>query len=81
MTPPFSAVENCQAPGRINRLTTKSNSRVRYLLSDSNIDKWNARLISGKMKTLNATVSGEISALDIPEEGEGIKDPMRMPPS
>lgn len=69
MTPPFSAVDNIQAAGRINRLTTKSGSRIRYLLSDSSVDKWNASLISGKMKTLGAIVSGSVGELDIDSEG------------
>ena len=38
ITPPFSGVDNVQMAGRINRLNTKSNSKIVYLLADTSID-------------------------------------------
>lgn len=75
MTPPFSAVDNIQAAGRINRLTTKSASRIRFLLANTPIDKWNANLISSKMGTLGAAVKGAVGDLDVELE-EGPEDPV-----
>ena len=67
MTPPFSAVENVQAVGRVWRYNTKSRPEVKYLFSDMPVDKWNQAIISTKMKTLEANVQGEVGALQIPE--------------
>jgi superfamily II DNA helicase RecQ len=66
MTPPFSAVENVQAVGRVWRYNTKSQPQVKYLFSDMPVDKWNKQIISTKMQTLEANVKGEVGALKIP---------------
>lgn len=65
MTAPFSAVENVQAIGRVWRLKTKSIPDIRYLFGDTEVDDWNAALISKKMKTLGASVSGQVGRLDV----------------
>ena len=65
ITPPFSGVDNVQMAGRINRLNTKSNSKIVYLLADTSIDEWNKEIIVNKMKTLKAIVKGDIEKLDI----------------
>lgn len=83
MTAPFSAVENVQAAGRIHRLKTKSDSRIRYIFGDVDVDHWNAKLISDKMKTLGATVSGNIRHLEgSPDVGDLVsehKEPYQWP--
>lgn len=60
LTPPFSAVENVQAAGRVWRRTTKSYPKVKYLFGDTDVDEWNSALITKKMQTLGATVAGEM---------------------
>lgn len=65
MTPPFDAVGNVQAAGRQWRLPTKSYPRMIYILSDTDVDEWNASIIGSKMKQLGATVKGEVGRLDI----------------
>ncbi len=65
MTPPFDAVGNVQAAGRIWRLKTKSYPRIKYVLGNTDVDEWNASIIGSKMKQLGATVMGEVSRLDI----------------
>jgi superfamily II DNA/RNA helicase len=59
MTPPFSAVDNVQAAGRVWRMSTKSNPEIKYLKSNAEIDAWNHDLIANKMAALNAAVKGE----------------------
>jgi hypothetical protein len=63
MTPPFTAVDNLQAVGRIHRLNTKSPSSVEYLFTNTDVDHWSNKIIQEKMKTLGATVAGEIGEL------------------
>jgi len=65
MTAPFSAVENVQAAGRVWRLKTKSVPEIKYLFADTEVDDWNAALISKKMQALGASVSGHVGALDV----------------
>lgn len=65
MTAPFSAVENVQGIGRVWRLKTKSMPRIKFLFADTEVDDWNAALISKKMKTLGASISGQIGKLDV----------------
>jgi hypothetical protein len=67
MTPPFSAVDNVQAAGRVHRLTTKSGSDIKYLFTDTEVDNWNRKLITGKMAALNATVQGETASIGVDE--------------
>jgi len=59
MTPPFTAVQNLQAVGRIHRLNTKSESSVEYLFSNTSVDSWSRDITAEKMKTLGAAVAGE----------------------
>lgn len=66
MTPPWTANENVQIPGRILRLTTKSKARLKYLFADTDVDRHNYGLLSEKMKTLGAVVEGELKRLDLP---------------
>lgn len=68
MTPPFSGMENVQAAGRVHRMTTRSESKIKYLMADTEVDDWNARIIRSKMATLGATVGGDIGKLDVPGE-------------
>ena len=68
MTAPFSAVDNMQAVGRIWRLTTASNARVRYVWTEAEVDYWNAKLINTKMKSLGAVVKGETEILEVDPE-------------
>jgi hypothetical protein len=78
MTPPFSANDMAQAIGRVHRLNTKSASNVHAVLSDSNIDAWNAAIMHAKMTTQGAIVGDETKKLaqkmgaydSIPEETE-----------
>jgi len=65
MTAPFSAVQNVQAAGRVWRLRTQSIPEIKFLFADTEVDDWNASLISEKMKTLGASVQGQVSALDV----------------
>lgn len=67
VTPPFSAIDNSQIWGRTHRLTTKSQSRMKYIFADTEVDKWNANLIRNKMATLNAIVGGESARQAIPD--------------
>ncbi len=67
MTPLFSGVDNVQLPGRINRMSTQSDSRTVYMIADTEIDTWNAKIIGEKMQTLKAVVKGELSKLDLSE--------------
>jgi len=78
MTAPFSGAENVQVAGRINRLNTKSRSRIIYLLANTNVDEWNKRIIAEKMKTLHAAVKGDIKKLEI-HEAEKVELPTREP--
>ena len=63
ITPAFSAVDNVQCAGRTNRLTTKSDTDIIYLLADTDLDAWNQDIISRKMKTLGAAVKGDVTKL------------------
>ncbi len=65
LTPPFSAVENIQAAGRVWRMTTRSYPTVRYLFTDTSVDEWNREIISNKMAAVGAAVPG-IDVLDLP---------------
>lgn len=76
MTAPFSGMELSQAIGRINRLNTKSKSKVQFLFSDAEVDTWNRKLVSGKMKTLQTT-GGQV--VDIDEEGDETSSPEKKP--
>lgn len=69
LTAPFSAIDNAQIWGRTHRLTTRSKSRMRYLFADTDVDRWNADLIRGKVKSLGAIVGGEVPKQDVPEFG------------
>lgn len=71
MTPPFSGMDNVQAAGRVWRMSTKSAPRIKYILGDTDVDMWNASIVSKKMKIMGATVSGEISKLDPEAQFEG----------
>jgi hypothetical protein len=66
MTPPWTALENLQIPGRTLRLTTKSRSKIRYLFSNTKVDMHNYKLLSNKMKTMRSVVEGETHKLDLP---------------
>lgn len=84
MTAPFSAMTNVQASGRVWRMTTKSFPRLKYIFSDLDIDKWNAGIIAAKMRSLKATVRGEVErmavnpdelAAPVADSGEGLRSP------
>ena len=59
LTPPFSAVQNVQAAGRVWRLNTKSYPRIQFLMTNTDVDEWNAGIIAKKMQSLGAVVKGE----------------------
>jgi hypothetical protein len=63
MTPPWDGINNVQAIGRIHRLTTKSLSKVRYILGKTDIDRHNIAVVMQKLRTLGAIVKGEIGQL------------------
>lgn len=65
MTPPFSAMENVQMAGRVNRLTTVSDVKIEYIFGDTAVEQWNRKIISEKMSTLHAVVKGSIGKLKI----------------
>lgn len=58
VTPPFTANDMAQAIGRVNRLNTKSDVRVRGILANNEIDDWNAGILERKFQTLGAIVGG-----------------------
>jgi len=60
MTPPFTANDMAQAVGRIHRLNTASDSKIRGMLSDTAIDHWNAAVLAKKFEMLGATAGGDI---------------------
>jgi len=64
MTAPFSGIENVQALGRVNRLTTKSNSNIYYLFTKHPIDEWNSDIVMHKLRLMGATVKGQLAGLD-----------------
>ncbi len=66
LTAPFSAIDNAQIWGRTHRLTTRSKSRMRYIFANTDVDRWNADLIRGKVMSLGAIVAGETMRQDIP---------------
>ncbi len=68
VTPPFNAVQNLQAAGRVWRMTTKTAPRIRYLFTDADVDSWNRRIIANKMAAVGAAVQGEVGILDLPED-------------
>jgi hypothetical protein len=69
MTAPFSAVTNVQASGRVWRMRTKTFPRIKYIFSDLDVDKWNAGIIATKMRSLKATVRGEVERMAVnPDE-------------
>jgi hypothetical protein len=74
VTAPFSAVENVQAAGRVWRRTSKTPPQLVYFFSDLPVDQWNAGIIAAKMRTLEATVSGEVARLKPEEEITGVQE-------
>ena len=68
VTPPFNAVQNLQAAGRVWRMTTKSSPKIRYLFTDTDVDSWNRSIIASKMAAVGAAVRGETGVLDLPED-------------
>lgn len=59
VTPPFTANDMAQAVGRIHRLNTKSQSKIRAVLSDTAVDQWNASVLENKFRALGAIAGGE----------------------
>ncbi len=59
MTAPYSGVTNAQAWGRIWRLNTKGDARIRYVYSDSATDVRRAAIVTKKMLHLGAALQGE----------------------
>ena len=74
MTPPFTANDMAQAVGRVHRLNTKSAAKVRGVLSDTNIDHWNAALLARKFQTLGAFARGETGRARDAVRPEGAPD-------
>ena len=65
MTPPFSAVDFVQMPGRVHRLSTKSQSKVTLLSTDTAVEQWNKGIIANKLTTLGASVKGDYEGLSL----------------
>ncbi len=65
MTPPFSAVDFIQMPGRVHRLTTKSKSEIIMLNTNTDVEEWNKNIIANKLVTLGASVKGDYAALSV----------------
>lgn len=65
MTPPFSATDFIQMPGRVHRLTTKSKSEVVMLNTNTEVEQWNKNIIANKLVTLGASVKGDYEALSV----------------
>jgi hypothetical protein len=63
MTPPFSAVENVQAAGRVWRMSSQSYPKIEYLMTDADVDVWNREIIAAKMQSLGAATNGESGVL------------------
>lgn len=61
MTPPLTANDMAQAIGRVHRLNTKSASNVHAVLSDTDIDRWNAGILHDKFRSLGAIGGGQIT--------------------
>jgi superfamily II DNA or RNA helicase len=68
VTPPFNAVNNLQAAGRVWRMTTKSAPTIKYLFTDTEVDAWNRKIIANKMAAVGAAVQGEVGLLDLPSD-------------
>lgn len=74
MTPPFTANDMAQAVGRIHRTSTKSKAKIRGLLANTNIDRWNAGVLAKKFELLGAATGGRIEQAqeaigqDVPKE-------------
>jgi hypothetical protein len=65
LTAPFSATNNVQMGGRINRLNTHSRSKIKYIFANTSVEHWNRSIISEKMQVLNAVVKGGTEKLKI----------------
>lgn len=63
LTPSFSANISIQKYGRINRMSTKSKSRIIQMVTNTPIDSWLFTKSAEKMKLLGAVVQGEAQTL------------------
>lgn len=54
-----------QAAGRVWRLKTKSYPEIDYVFTNTKVDNWNRAIISNKMTSLGAIVSGETGKLSV----------------
>ena len=73
LTLPWSALKQVQVAGRSHRLTSKSNTRLIVLTTDTEIDQRLTEILSGKMRLLGAAVQGDIKKLNI-DRGEEFAD-------
>ena len=64
ITPPFSALELVQLAGRHNRLTTKSRSTLKIMLTNHRVDRWNMNIGLTKLANLQASVKGDVGQLE-----------------
>jgi hypothetical protein len=77
MTAPFTATEIVQAFGRVWRRNTKSNPKIRVIFGDSKTELKNRAIITHKLKTLGAVVSGQAKDkldLDIIPESDYVQE-------
>lgn len=65
VTLPWSGVKQLQVAGRMHRLTSKSNTRLIYIMADHAMEHHLAEILGGKMKILGATVQGDLQKLDL----------------
>ena len=65
VTAPFDAMGNVQMMGRIWRMNTQSDARVKYLFTHHAVDTWNASIVRKKFAALGATVAGELGKMEI----------------
>ena len=78
LTPPFSAIHNVQAIGRIWRATTvhdpNNMARVVYVAFDDPVDTWNHDIVMTKLMTLGATVAGQVEMIGRAVDNVDIND-------
>jgi hypothetical protein len=70
MSLPLNSVTFIQQMGRIDRLTTKSLSRIVTITADHGIDTWGVSLIEQKLRTLDKAIKGRVEKIKPAELGE-----------
>jgi 2'-5' RNA ligase len=71
ITPPVSGADTVQAIGRVWRLKSKSYPKIRFIFSDTEIDRWNAACLMKKLQSMKAVFAEGLEKFDfskMPEE-------------